>query len=63
MERKQAHPPGGMNRIGMGVVTFFGHIIGNIMNGDDSIKKNQKYENQYAQRKIVEKHIPSLKQR
>lgn len=27
------------------------------MDGDDSLKENQKYKNQYAQRKIVEKHI------
>jgi hypothetical protein len=30
------------------------------MNRDDSIKENQKNEDQYAQRKIVEKHIASL---
>lgn len=27
------------------------------MDGDDSVKENQKYKNQYAQRKIVENYI------
>ncbi|MDA2242456.1 hypothetical protein PDN14_29375, partial [Bacillus cereus group sp. Bc222] len=57
MERKQANPARRVNRIGMGMITLFGHIIGDVMNGDDSVKKNQKYKNQYAQREIVEKHI------
>lgn len=57
MKRKQTNPPCRVNSIGMRMVTLFGHIIRDVMNGDDSVKKNQKYKNQYAQRKIVEKNI------
>jgi hypothetical protein len=46
-----------MNSIGMGMVPLFGHIIRDVMDGNDSIKQNQEHKNQYAQRKIVEKHI------
>ncbi|MNI40124.1 hypothetical protein D3C73_943290 [compost metagenome] len=53
MERKQANPARRMNRIGMGMVTLFSHVVGNIMDGDDSVEQNQEDKNEHAQREII----------
>ncbi|EIQ80557.1 hypothetical protein SF123566_7993 [Shigella flexneri 1235-66] len=37
-----------MDGIGMGMVALLSHVIGNIMDGDDSVKQNQKNEDQHT---------------
>lgn len=53
MQRKQADPAGGMNSIGVRVITFFRNGVGNIMNHNDPVKQDQENKDQHAQRKIV----------
>lgn len=45
MECKQVNLVCCVDCIGMGMIMFFGYVIGDVMNGDDFVKQNQKNKN------------------
>ncbi|EEX40186.1 hypothetical protein VFA_002720 [Vibrio furnissii CIP 102972] len=41
MQREQAYPAGHMNGVLMGVASFFGDLIRNVMDDNDAVEDNQ----------------------
>ena len=56
MEREETDPPRRHDGILMRMITTFCDLVGNVMDGNDTINEDEDDEHQYRKSEIVEKH-------
>jgi hypothetical protein len=59
---EQAHPPGGVDRILVGMMTALGDLGRDIVDRDDAVEQHHNHENQQEKREIVQKRIAHERQ-
>ena len=56
MQREQADPAGGMDRILVGMAAMLCDLVRNVVNCDDRVEDRDQHKEHQAQSKVVEKH-------
>ena len=57
MQREEADPPGGVDRVLMRVIAVLGDFVGHVVDCDDPIEQRYEHEDQQSEREIVEERI------
>ena len=57
MQREQAHPSGGVDRVLVGMMARLRDLRRNVVDRDDAVEQHHDHEKQQKQREIVEKRI------
>ena len=60
MQREQADPSGGVDRVLMRMVAVLRDLVGDVVDHDDDVEQGDDDEEQHPERKVIEEHVTPL---